>query len=136
MQWCWADLVRDFQNLIDNGSPAAKQLGKDLLKQMKRLFQQWHRHRGQLLTRTGLKRVLAPVRAKIERLLLRGLRGRHPKTAGTCQEQLQHRQWLRTFLDHEDVEPRNNASECALRPAVIWRKLSFGTQSAKGSRFV
>jgi len=23
-----------------------------------------------------------------------------------------------------------------LRPAVIWRKLSFGTQSAKGSRFV
>jgi hypothetical protein len=24
----------------------------------------------------------------------------------------------------------------ALRPAVIWRKLSFGTQSAEGSRFV
>lgn len=27
-------------------------------------------------------------------------------------------------------------SERALRPAVIWRKLSFGTQSARGSRFV
>lgn len=26
--------------------------------------------------------------------------------------------------------------ERALRPAVIWRKLSFGTQSASGSRFV
>ena len=29
-----------------------------------------------------------------------------------------------------------NASERALRHAVIWRKLSFGTQSAGGSRFV
>ena len=43
---------------------------------------------------------------------------------------------LWTFLDHEDVEPTNNASERALRHAVIWRKLSFGTQSASGSRFV
>ncbi len=136
LQWCWAHLVRDFQSLIDTGPPAAKQLGRDLLKQTKLVFQQWHRHREQLLTHTGLKRVLAPVRAEIERLLLRGLRGRHPKTAGTCQELLQHRQWLWTFLDHAGVEPTNNASERALRPAVIWRKLSFGTQSAKGSRFV
>ena len=36
----------------------------------------------------------------------------------------------------EGVEPTNNASERALRHAVIWRKLSFGTQSAAGSRFV
>jgi transposase len=34
------------------------------------------------------------------------------------------------------VEPTNNAAERALRHAVIWRKLSFGTQSAAGSRFV
>jgi transposase len=136
LQWCWAHLVRDFQNLIDTGPPATKQLGRDLLKQAKLVFQQWHRHRKQLLTRTGLKRLLAPVRAEIERLLLRGLRGRHPKTSGTCQELLWHRHWLWTFLDHEGVEPTNNASERALRPAVIWRKLSFGTQSPKGSRFV
>jgi transposase len=36
----------------------------------------------------------------------------------------------------EGIEPTNNISERALRPAVIWRKLSFGTQSARGSRFV
>jgi hypothetical protein len=33
-------------------------------------------------------------------------------------------------------EPTNNASERSLRHAVIWRKLSFGTQSARGSRLV
>ncbi len=47
-----------------------------------------------------------------------------------------HRDWLWTFLDQEGVEPTNNASERSLRRAVIWRKLSFGTQSQRGSRFV
>jgi hypothetical protein len=47
-----------------------------------------------------------------------------------------HRNRSRTFLEVEGVEPTNNASERALRPAVIWRKLSFGTKSAAGSRFV
>ena len=53
-----------------------------------------------------------------------------------CRELHDHRDWLWTFLDREGVEPTNNASERALRHAVIWRKLSFGTQSAAGSRFV
>jgi hypothetical protein len=39
------------------------------------------------------------------------------------------------LLDH-GVEPTNNARERALRHAVLWRKLSFGTQSPGGSRFV
>ena len=34
------------------------------------------------------------------------------------------------------VEPTNNAAERALRPAVIWRKTSFGAQSQRGSQFV
>ena len=36
----------------------------------------------------------------------------------------------------EGVEPTNNAAERAIRPGVLWRKGSFGTQSAAGSRFV
>jgi len=36
----------------------------------------------------------------------------------------------------EGVEPTNNAAERALRHAVCWRKTSFGTDSAAGSRFV
>src|SRR4051795_10611300 len=53
-----------------------------------------------------------------------------------CRELYAHRDWLWTFLDHDGVEPTNNASERSLRHAVIWRKLSFGTQSDRGSRFV
>ncbi len=35
----------------------------------------------------------------------------------------------------EGVEPTNNAAERALRPAVLWRKGSFGSDSEAGSRF-
>ena len=35
----------------------------------------------------------------------------------------------------EGVEPTNNIAERALRPAVLWRKGSFGSDSATGSRF-
>ena len=79
---------------------------------------------------------MGPVRRKVERLLLRGTQCGHADTRGTCRELYEHRQWLWTFLRHEGVEPTNNAGERSLRHAVIWRKLSFGTQSANGSRFV
>ncbi len=38
--------------------------------------------------------------------------------------------------NHEGVEPTNNAAERALRPAVPWRKKSFGAYSASGNTFV
>ena len=43
---------------------------------------------------------------------------------------------LWNFLYVEGVEPTNNDAERALRPAVLWRKGSFGTQSDAGSLFV
>ena len=43
---------------------------------------------------------------------------------------------LWTFVDHQDLEPTNNVAERALRPAVIWRNTSFGSQSQGGSEFV
>jgi transposase len=53
-----------------------------------------------------------------------------------CRDLYEHRGWLWTFVRHEAVEPTNNAGERSLRHEVIGRKLSFGTQSAAGSRFV
>jgi len=42
---------------------------------------------------------------------------------------------LWTVTRVERVEPTNNVSERALRPAVLWRKGSFGSDSEAGSRF-
>ena len=43
---------------------------------------------------------------------------------------------LWTFVTVEGVEPTNNAAERALRGPVIYRKLSHGTQSEDGERFI
>jgi len=136
LQWCWAHLKRDFQALADSDDGVVKRLGHDLLRPTRALFRQWARCRDGTISRVGLKRNLEPIRHEVEGLLLRGCYSGHPQLVGMCRELHDHRHWLWTFLDHEAVEPTNNASERALRHAVIWRKLSFGTQSPGGSRFV
>jgi len=42
---------------------------------------------------------------------------------------------LWTSLEVPGVEPTNNVAERAVRPAVLWRTGSFGTQSGSGARF-
>ena len=58
------------------------------------------------------------------------------RTARTCRELLkvEAASWL--FVRREEVEPTNNRAERAIRPAVLWRRTSFGAQSAGGSEFV
>lgn len=136
LQWCWAHLKRDFQALIDGGDGQAKRLGYDLRRGANQLFGHWADYRAGTISRAAFVRRLAPVRREIERLLLRGMGSGNRSIAGMCRELHDHRAWLWTFVRIEGVEPTNNASERALRHAVIWRKLSFGTQSADGSRFV
>jgi transposase len=136
LQWCWAHLKRDFQALIDHHDPQVKRLGHDLMRPTRLLFKYWHRYRDGTLTYRGLQRKMRPIRDEIESLLLRGIFSGNKRLVGMCKELYHHRQWLWTYLDHEGIEPTNNASERSLRHAVIWRKLSFGTQSARGSRFV
>ena len=136
LQWCWAHLRRDFQAMIDSGESRAKHLGCRLRHATCELFEHWADYRAGRISRAALLRRMGPVRRKVEGLLLRGSQSGNADVRGTCRELYEHRQWLWMFLRHEGVEPTNNAAERSLRHAVIWRKLSFGTQSAGGSRFV
>ncbi len=136
LQWCWAHLKRDFQAMIDSGTVQGKWLGSRLRRATCELFEHWADYRAGKISRAALLRRMGPVRRKLEGLLLRGTQSGDAGVRGTCRELHEHRQWLWTFLRHEGVEPTNNAGERSLRHAVIWRKLSFGTQSASGSRFV
>jgi len=136
IQWCWAHLKRDFQGLIDRGDRQAQRLGYDLRRMTCKLFEHWAQYHDGTISRAAFVRRMAPVRREVERLLLRGIQSGNTSLVGMCQELYGHRDWLWTFVRCEGVEPTNNAGERALRHAVIWRKLSFGTQSANGSRFV
>jgi transposase len=136
LQWCWAHLKRDFQAMIDSGERQAKHLGCRLRHATCELFEHWADYRDGRISRAALLRRMGPVRRNVERLLLRGTQSGNKDVRGTCRELYEHRPWLWMFLRQEGVEPTNNAGERSLRHAVIWRKLSFGTQSASGSRFV
>lgn len=134
LQWCWAHLKRDFQGLIDSRCHTARRLGRDLMRPTKELFMLWQKVRDGTLSRAAFVEQMTPIRAEVESLLLRGYF--NARVHGFCKGLWEHRQNLWTFVEVEGVEPTNNAAEQALRQAVIWRKLSFGTQSAEGSRFV
>ena len=134
LQWCWAHLKRDFQALIDDPCPTKKRLGHDLMRPTKELFALWKWVRDGTISRRIFTQRMQPIRQEMEGFLLRGYF--NALTRGVCKELWEHREHLWTFAEVEGVEPTNNAAERALRHAVIWRKLSFGTQSAAGSRFV
>jgi transposase len=134
LQWCWAHLKRDFQALIDDPCKTTKRLGHDLMKPTKELFALWQKVRDGTISRSGFCRKMQPIRQRMDSLLLRGYC--NALTHNFCKELVEHGAHLWTFLDREGIEPTNNAAERALRHAVIWRKLSFGTQSKSGSQFV
>ena len=136
LQWCWAHLKRDFQALIDSSNGQVKRLGHDLMRPTKELFRHWSRCRDGTITRAEFEQLMQSIRQEVDALLLRGEFSGNAKLRGMCEPLYAHRHWLWTFVDVDGVEPTNNASERALRHAVIWRKLSFGTQSEAGSRFV
>ena len=79
---------------------------------------------------------MVPLRARLGRLLRRGQDNPDRKAAGLCRELTKWWAALWTFARVEGVEPTNNVAERALRPAVLWRKGSFGSDSSAGSRFV
>jgi len=79
---------------------------------------------------------MSPVRREVERLLDAGTRCGVPKTEGPCRDILKRREALWTFVEVEGIEPTNNTAERTIRPGVLWRKGSIGTQSEEGSRFV
>jgi transposase len=134
-QLCWAHLKRDFQAMVDRGGPGAA-VGAELLALARVLFDSWYKVRDGTRTRRWLQRLVEGIRADVALLLRRGAACACAKTAATCRELLEWEPALYTFVFHEGVEPTNNRAERALRPAVLWRKRSFGCHSDEGCRYV
>lgn len=142
-QVCWAHLKRDFTKISQREGKAGE-IGSQLLELEAELFTYWHKVRDKTLTREGFTFKALAIRQKVKFLLEMGASYQPKKneksalalTSRTCKEllKLEPAMWL--FVSVEGVEPTNNAAERAIRPAVLWRKNSFGTQSLNGSLFV
>jgi transposase len=134
-QICWSHLRRDFQAMIDRGG-AAEPIGWKLLRRSNRLFRWWHRLEAETVDWGRFRMAMARLRREVRAALGDGARCDCATTRGTCAEILRVEESLGTFARVQGVPPTNNAAERAERHAVIWRRISGGTDSARGSRFV
>src|SRR5262245_61466536 len=134
-QVCWAHLLRDFEAMIERGG-RSQEVGEALREQAQQMFHWWHQVRDGTLTHAQFRGLMRPIRRQVARLLKAGQTCGVAKTEGGCREGLKLYDALWTFVRVEGGEPTNNAAERAIRPGVLWRKGSFGTQSPQGARFV
>jgi len=134
-QLCWAHLIRDFCCFGERGG-AGGEIGEQLLKRAAIMFRWWNRIRDGTVTRRTFQRRMKSVERSLGRLLRKAAVCGDAKIEGMAKEILKHEPALFTSVYAEGVEPTNNKAERALRQAVIWSKISFGTDSERGSRFV
>jgi len=134
-QLCWAHLSRDFQGVVDRGGAGCR-IGDEALAIKDELFRIWHRYKASEIQRPTMERQMHSVEAAFGALLVKGQNSRGKRTAALCETLIRLEPALFLFARSDGVEPTNNAAEQALRPAVIWRKTCFGTQSKRGSEFV
>jgi transposase len=127
-QFCLAHLIRDAQYAIDHGdtifAPGFKALLKDACAVGRR--------RPDLADAT-----IAGHRRRLERELERLLACKPTDRQGRKLRNavyLDCRDKLFVFLKRRDVEPTNNESERALRPSVIFRKVTNGFRSKWGAK--
>ena len=127
-QMCLAHLLRDAQYAIDEGCPGfAAGFRLWLLRAMA-----VGRRRDSLKDST-----LAQYHAQMERqldTLLAGPKPANPASRRLRRAMLRHRDDLLRFVRRRDVPYTNNACERALRPSVIFRKVTGGFRAEWGAK--
>ena len=134
-QLCLAHVLRDFIALGERGG-APGRLGRKLTRQLGEVFALLHAPGRDHNDLAALAADTQPARDCISELLAQGARSRDPKTSRFSTGLIEHEAALWTFTRLPGVPATNNASERALRHAVMWRKTSYGTQTDHGDRLV
>ena len=135
-QFCWAHLDRDFQAMVDRGGESAE-VGRQLLASLPsgvRLVASGAGRDdgpGHPADQCGDPAVLVPVRS-----CARAWSAAAPRRRGRAGSCWRARRICGPSCESRAIEPTNNDAERALRHGVIYRKLSGGTDSESGSRFV
>ncbi len=134
-QVCWAHLLRDFRRHSEELAEQAR-FGEAGLEICREMFLAWDAF-GAHGDRERLAREIAPARRRLRALLephrKKTARNRPFRTFARNLLKLWPALW--TFTEVEGVEPTNNRAERDLRAAVIYRKISLGSQSQAGERF-
>ena len=133
-QICWSHLKRDFEFLAE-GRGSDKDLGQAGLAVCEELFWAWeiYAHTGE---RPELKRRVRLLQRQLKAVLrqhsIKHARYRESRRFARAMLKIWPALW--TFATRPAVQPTNNHAERCLRGAVIYRKLSLGSQSQTGEQ--
>jgi transposase len=138
-QFCWAHFKRNILGVLEIAKTTeAERFCRDALALHARLFRLWHRFRAGPgvrygpITREQLIAKSIPLEKKFFALANRYVDSRDKDLRNLALALLKHFEKFFAFLRNQGVEPTNNSAERALRCAVQWRKVSFGSRSAQG----
>lgn len=138
-QFCWAHFTRNLKSARELATtPATTRFCREALALQARLFRLWHRFRGDPhtrgapLTRAQLIAKAFPLEQQFFALGERHVNAAHPAVCNLARALFLHHADFFTFLHEPTVDPTNNVAERALRTAVQWGKIMFGTRSAAG----
>jgi transposase len=135
-QLCWAHLLRDF-TAHSEGMAEQQRFGNNGLQIARDLFAAWDSYQADR-DRARLQAQIAPLQGKLRALLEHAARQSPTTKYHRVFAKSLLKRWpaLWTFTHTHGVEPTNNHVERGLRGAVIYRKLSLGSQSDQGERTI
>jgi len=135
-QACLAHILRDFTKMSERGSYDGA-IGRILVGELKDVFGYWKQFKNTEVTRVELQDAVENHIQNIKDGLYVGAGAEQigSKSQALCYDLLNRFETLWTFLEQEEVEPTNNLAERGLRPCVIARKLSNGSQSEWGIKY-
>jgi len=130
-QRCLAHLLRELRDTArDSPAFAASDFYRRcrrLVKDMLALKRKWDELGDECYTRRACR-----IEDRLEQLAKAEYD--EPNAARLAKRLRKHRAELTRFLWDKDLDGTNNAAERALRPAVVMRKITGGSRSAKGAR--
>ena len=130
---CWPHLLRNFKGWeLEAG--LVGDIGGLLASYTRELFAWLERIRDGTIDEQAFEHEVAQLRDQFSTTLTAGAKAVDSPNRFDHLLDLEEAMWA--FVDAEGWPTDNNEAERAIRPAVLWRQISFGTQSDRGCRFV
>lgn len=126
-QRCLAHLIRKAIGLTGAVDKKARKMGDWLLKELRGLIEA-------MAQGEGGKKECRPILARLKKACNLGSKSDHAKLKSLAKEILNDWDAVVAFVKNPGLPATNNEAERALRWAVIFRKITFGTRSDEGSR--
>lgn len=136
-QYCLAHLKRDIKRFAERAGLDGE-WGQVMLEYLKTIFKLWRDHREKRRSQRSFRSKSRRYRDDFEYgLLVASTKSKHSASLKRFARALSRKaENLWVFATRDGVEPTNNQAERDLRGIVITRRISYGSKSERGDRFI